>query len=502
MKTLLNIKSLVKIFPGVMAVDRVSLDLEKGEILALIGENGAGKSTLTKIICGVLKPDDGNIFYKGKEVKFHSSYDAMAAGINLVFQELSLIEDLSIAENIFMNRQPLSWMNKIDWKKLYQQTEELLEKFSLKLNPKTLVKKLSSGQQQMVEILKAVSTSPDILILDEPTSSLTESEIHLLYNIIKKLKEAGVAFIYITHKLSEVFKIADRVFVMRDGRYVDSKPVKDVNEKKLISIMVGREITKMYGTKKQEIRSAEKILEVSDLSLKDHFNNISFHLDRGEILGIAGLVGAGRTEMALSIFGAVPRDSGSIKIKNKNILINKPADAIRNGLAYLTEDRKSLGLYLDKSVQENIIAPNLRSVTLKNGRISKKAVTSFVNMKIKEFNIVTSSTTKKIIELSGGNQQKCLYSMWLGTQPDIIILDEPTRGIDVGARKEFYDDIRKFTSKKKGIILISSDLLELIGLSDRILVMHQGRISSELSKKDFTEEKILTYATGNVPGDL
>jgi len=499
MKTLLKIVSILKVFPGVMAVDRVSLELEKGEVLALIGENGAGKSTLTQIICGVLKPDDGNIFVKGIEVKFQSSHDALAAGINLVFQELSLIENLSIAENIFMNRQPLSWMNNIDWKKLYQQTEELLEKFSLKLNPKTLVKELSTGQQQMVEILKAVSTSPDVLILDEPTSSLTESEIHLLYNIIIKLKEAGVAFIYITHKLSEVFEIADRVLVMRDGRYVDSKLVRDVNEEKLISMMVGREISKMYGTKKQEIRPAEKILEVNDLSLKDHFNNISFHLDRGEILGIAGLVGAGRTEMALSIFGAAPRDSGSIKIKNKNILINKPADAIRNGLAYLTEDRKSLGLYLDKSVQDNIIAPNLRKVSLKNGRISKKVVTSFVNRKVKEFNIVTSSITKKLRELSGGNQQKCLYSMWLGTQPEILILDEPTRGIDVGARQELYDNIREFTRKKNGIILISSDLMELIGLSDRILVMHQGRISSELSKKDFTEEKILTYATGNVP---
>jgi len=395
-----------------------------------------------------------------------------------------------------MNRQPLNRIKTVDWELLYKNTNTLLKRFNLKLNPKMPVRRLSMGQQQMVEILKAVSTSPDVLVLDEPTSSLTDKETEELFGIINGLKKDGVSFIYITHKLTEVFTIADRTYIMRDGQYISSNNVKDVDEQFLISQMVGREVTNLYGNRNSTIRKDKKLLEVQNLNLKNKLKNINFHLNPGEILGVAGLIGAGRTEMALSIFGIEKAEIGSIRVKGKKVDIQKPRDAIYSGLAYLTEDRKALGLYLNESIHDNLIAPNLKLLTDKLGKVDKAASEKFVNDKIEQYNIVATSSKQKVGNLSGGNQQKCLYSMWVGTDPEILILDEPTRGVDVGAREELYHNVRTFAEKGGGVLLISSDMLELIGLSDRILVMHEGQISGEIKKDDFTEEKILSYAAG------
>lgn len=494
--SVLSLASIVKIFPGVKAVDNISLDLYKGEVLALLGENGAGKSTLMKILCGVHKPDGGDILYNGQRVSFSSSHDALRQGIAVVHQELSLVGNLSIAENIFMNRQPLKKMKTVDWEMLYRNTSDLMRRFNLELDPRTIVDRLSMGQKQMVEILKAISIEPKILILDEPTSSLTDKETEELFAIISELKNDDVSFIYITHKLSEVFAIADRTYVMRDGQYISTDDVSEVDENYLISRMVGREVTHLFGKSSGEVFSGSTILEVRSLSLEGEFENINFDLKRGEILGFAGLVGAGRTEMALSLFGHKKADRGTVRINGNEVQINNTRDAIEKGMAYLTEDRKALGLYLKESIQNNIIAPNLKRLTDAFGRIDKASIKKFVEDKMVSYNIASTSRFQKVGTLSGGNQQKCLYSMWVGTNPDILMLDEPTRGVDVGAREELYHNIRNFVEQGGAVVLISSDMPELIGLSDRILVMHEGEISGELSHDEFSEEKILSYAAG------
>ena len=495
METLLTIKDLTKRFPGVLAVDRVSFSLNKGEILALLGENGAGKSTLTNMLSGVLSPDHGQIILAGKHLSFSSSHDAIQHGISMVFQELSLVETLSVSENLFANRQPVGKLNNIHWRQLYRDTKELLQRFDLNINPNLLIKRLSMGQQQMLEILKAISTSPKVLILDEPTSSLTEAETDYLFQNIRKLQREGMSFIYITHKLSEVFEIADRVVVMRDGCYVGSKPVSEVNENDLVAMMVGREIEDQYGQVTDRL-NGDAYFKVENFSYKKSFRNVCFALKKGEILGFAGLVGAGRTEMAQSIFGIEPKDSGKLFLDGNEIYISKPKEAIKQRIAYLTEDRKGLGLFLGMPVKDNLVAASLAAVTSKIGLIKKKLVKQNARQKVKEFSIATPTIHKKILNLSGGNQQKCLVAMWMNILPKVIIFDEPTRGVDVGARAEIYQKLREFAAQGTGIIMISSDLPELIGMCDRILVMHQGTIKGEVLRDDFSEELILSYAAG------
>ena len=495
MKTLLTIKELTKRFPGVLAVDRVSFSLNKGEILALIGENGAGKSTLTNMLSGVHKPDQGQIMLDSEPLKLSSSHDAIKHGISMVFQELSLVETLSVSENIFANRHPVGKLNNIHWRQLYQDTKDLLERFDIKINPNQLIKRFSMGQQQILEILKAISTNPKVLILDEPTSSLTEAETNYLFKNMRKLRDEGMSFIYITHKLSEVFEIADRVVVMRDGRYVGSKPVSEVNENDLVAMMVGREIEDQYGQVTDRL-NGDAYFKVKNFSYKKTFRNVCFALKKGEILGFAGLVGAGRTEMAQSIFGIEPKDSGKLFLDGNEIYISKPKEAIKQRIAYLTEDRKDLGLFLGMPVKDNLIAASLATVTSKIGLIKKKLVKQNARQKVKEFSIATPTIHKKILNLSGGNQQKCLVAMWMNILPKVIIFDEPTRGVDVGARAEIYQKLREFAAQGTGIIMISSDLPELIGMCDRILVMHQGTIQGEVLRDDFSEELILSYAAG------
>lgn len=492
----LEVESLDKSFPGVQAVRDVSFSLRSGELLAVLGENGAGKSTLMQLISGAQQPDRGTILVDGVEVAFSSPVDAIRAGIAMVFQELSLAPNLSVAENVFANRQPVGNFNIIRWRELRQHTQELLDRFSVKVDPRTPIKYLpSAGTRQLVEIMKALSTEPRVLILDEPTSSLAEPEIKELFALLRRLKDEGVAVLYITHKLSEVFEVGDRVLVMRDGECVSLQPVPDVTENDLVTAMVGRGVSNLYGT---QLRSPERdrFFRVSNLRREGVFYDVGFELHRGELLGFAGLVGAGRTEVARAIFGIDRRDGGEIELEGNRLDIRGPRDAIEHGIAYVTEDRKEDGLYLSLPVRDNLIAPTLQNYQSPLGLVRTEQAQEDSEQRVKEYGIRTRSVLQQVNFLSGGNQQKVLLATWMGTEPKVLILDEPTRGVDVGARQEIYARLRQIAAEGIGIILISSEMPELIGVCDRLLVFHEGRITGSLTAGEFSEERILEYASG------
>jgi ABC-type sugar transport system ATPase subunit len=495
MDEVLRVEELTKKFPGVLAVDRLSFSLGRGELLSVLGENGAGKSTLTKMISGVIPPDSGRILLDGSEYVLNSAHDAIKVGISMVYQELSMVGSMSIAENIFANRQPINGIGLIQRGKLFKDTTDLMEKFNLQINPRTLVKHLSMGQQQLIEILKAISQNPKVLILDEPTSSLTETEVALLFGIIEKLKKEGLSFIYITHKLSEVFKLADRVLVMRDGKYIATKSLDEVTTMDLITLMVGREIVDLYSGAQNPGKVGETYFSVRGLSSPGAFRDVTFSLRRGEILGVAGLVGAGRTEMARGIAGLEKLSAGSLELDGEVLRVRSVSDAIQRGIAYITEDRKSLGLYLNFPITFNLIAPSLDRFS-RAGMMRGGAIDRYAREQIHRFNVKSTSLSQKMMSLSGGNQQKCLLSTWMGTRPKVLIFDEPTRGVDVGARSEIYEKIREYTLGGGGAIVVSSDLPELLGICDRIIVMYRGKVRKELSKQEFSEEKILACASG------
>lgn len=495
----LELKNITKTFPGVKALDNVTFDLRKGEVHALCGENGAGKSTLMHVLGGVYSADSGQIKIGGEEVRFASPLDAAKCGVAVVYQELSVVSNLSVAENIFANRQPVGKLGLINRKKLHMDTTEALKLFDLEneINPSVRVADLSVANQQVVEILKSMTNDPKILVLDEPTSSLASVEKDELFENIRKLKRLGISCIYISHHLNEIFEIADRVTVLRDGKHVTTQNVADVNEDKLITYMVGREISNIYGKRSAEEKIEETYFEVKNLSLNQRFEDISFSLRRGEILGISGLVGAGRTEMGMAIFGVTPPDSGEIWLEGEKQKLRSPLDAIKNKIAYLTEDRKVQGLFLDMSVRDNHIAPDTFKYTTKGLRfINNKSADDAARDAVNSMNIVTPSIFQKVNNLSGGNQQKVLLSMWMGINPKVLIVDEPTRGVDVGAKSDIYKLLRNMASQGIGIIVISSDLMEILGISDRILVMKQGRIVGEVNQNEATEEKVVSMAAG------
>lgn len=487
-------RGIVKNFPGVRALDGANLQLKKGEVHALVGENGAGKSTLMHILGGVIQPDAGQILVQGKPTKLSSPHHASRQGIGIVFQELSLAPNLSVAENIFAHRQPVKALDLIDWPRLHECTRGLLDLFDLDVDPRTPVKLLSVAEQQVVEILKAISQAPSVLILDEPTSSLTTRETTLLFRNIRRLKAEGMAFIYISHHLPEVFEISDRVTVLRDGANVATAEAAAMDEARLVRMMVGRELINMYGSRDSEI--GEKYFTVEQASRSHSFRDISFSLRRGEILGFAGLVGAGRTELARGIFGVEPLDSGLITLDGEPLKIRNTRAAIRQGIGYLTEDRKDQGLFLRMQIRENCVAPSLESFTDPLGFLREQRITQFAETSRARFNIITPGIHQQVRNLSGGNQQKVLLSMWMGIRPRLLIVDEPTRGIDVGARSEIYGLLRALAATGVGIILVSSDLLEILGLSDRIIVMREGQIVGEFQKEEATEEKIISCAAG------
>jgi inositol transport system ATP-binding protein len=489
---LLVMEGISKQFPGVRALDNVELRARRRSVHALMGENGAGKSTLMKCLIGIYAPDSGTITFKGERLHITSTNYALSKGISMIHQELSPIPQMTVAENIYLGREPVGWNGLVDMRKMNRMAAELLERLHIKIKPTAKMCDLSIANVQLTEIAKAVSYNSDLIIMDEPTSAITEAEVEGLFNIIRSLKAQGCAIIYISHKMDEIFKITDEVTVFRDGQYMGTDATANLTDAKLIERMVGRTLTDMFHKETTDIGSV--LLDVQNLSGKG-FRDVSFHVKRGEILGLAGLIGAGRTELMEGVFGVTRTQRGTIKINGKEVKITSPADAIRAGMALLTEDRKLTGLYLNASVRENMFIANINRYMLGPfihfGRIATDCERMRSLMRIK-----TPSLMEIIRNLSGGNQQKVLISRWLLTEPDLLILDEPTRGIDVGAKSEIYRLMTEFVRVGKAIIMISSELPEILGMSDRIMVMHEGDKVGELSRAEATQEKILHLATG------
>ncbi len=507
--TVLEMKGIVKKFPGVIALKNVTFSAVKAEVHALVGENGAGKSTLMKVLSGVhpYPSYDGELIIKGELRRFSGTREAEKAGVSIIHQELNLIPELTVAENIFLGREPVKPpLSFIDRKKMNEEAAGLISSFNIDISTSALIKDLSVGRQQMVEIAKALSVSSDILVLDEPTSALTEMEIKTLFEIIRDLKKRGVTMIYISHKLDEIFEICDSATVLRDGETVATLPVSELDNDRLVSLMVGRELTQLYPDRNAEI--GEEAVRVENMYVANPFlpgekivENVSFTAHKGEILGMAGLMGSGRSEIVTAMFGAFPANTaGKLFIEGKQVDIKNPQHAIRSGIGLVTEDRKRFGLVLIMSVKENTSLAALDKVSasqiIKPGE-EKKLVDKYIH----ELNIKTSGQNVIVNTLSGGNQQKVVISKWLANKPKILILDEPTRGVDVGARFEIYQIMNKLVEQGVCIIMISSDLPEVLGMSDRILVMHEGTITGEFSREDATQEKIMSCATGRRQAD-
>ncbi|MBT2735005.1 sugar ABC transporter ATP-binding protein [Bacillus sp. ISL-7] len=493
-------KGISKSFPGVKALDNVSLFVKKGTVHALMGENGAGKSTLMKILAGIYKPDKGELFLKGNKVGFTNPRDALHYGISMIHQELSFISELTVADNIFLGREPCLGKSKVINKKEQRgRALKLFNQYKIDLDPDKKMSALSVSDRQMVEIVKAISNNADVIVMDEPTSAITEREVEKLFEIIKMLSSQGKSIIYISHKMDEIFKIADDITVLRDGCFIDSKPSAELNQDQLISLMVGRELKDVYQSK--TAKNETVFMGVKNLTRKGSFENISFNVHQGEVIGIAGLVGAGRTEVVESIFGVHPPHSGEIYINQKKVVHKHPKQAINNGIALVTEDRKQTGLNLTGSVRDNITLVNLRKFAFFKNIISQKKENRVVDEQIQSLKIKTPNRNVAVKNLSGGNQQKIVISKWLINNPDILILDEPTRGIDIGAKAEIYKIISDFASSGKSVIVISSEMPELFGICDRIIVMSEGKMTGEFTRKEFDQEKIMACCAGIMKGE-
>lgn len=494
-KDILVMKDIVKTFPGVKALKGVELNVKYGEIHALMGENGAGKSTLMKCLIGIHPQTSGQIYFEGNLIENYSTSEALKMGIAMIHQELSPVEHRSIMENIWLGREPKNKLGLIDHKKMHEMSKEVLKLIDFNVDPKTLMSTLTVANMQMIEIAKALSYNAKLIIMDEPTSALTNKEIDQLFSIMRRLKESGKSIIYISHKLEEIFEISDRVTIYRDGQYIGSKDTTNITTPELIKMMVGRDVDEMFPKVICDI--GEVKMEVKNLSSGKKFNDVSFNVRKGEILGIAGLVGAGRTEVIETIFGIRPKSSGQIIIDGKDVQIKTPADAKKNKMAMLTEDRRATGIIPVLSVFQNTIIANLKKYIRKNGLINHKQAIIDTNEYIKAISIKTPSIYQRIENLSGGNQQKVLVARWLLTDPEILFLDEPTRGIDVGAKSEIHRLITNLACQGKSIIMVSSELPEVMGMSDRIMIMHEGKVTAIVENtKDLTQEEIMSYATG------
>ena len=487
-------RHLSKSFGGVHALRDVGLAARSGEVLALLGENGAGKSTLIKIITGVHQPDAGELLLDGRPVRFAGPRDALDQGVAAIYQEPSLFADLDVAENIFVGRQPLRG-GRVDWRRMYEEAEALLRRLGVRLSPRTKARALSVAQMQMVEIARAISVNARVLIMDEPTSSLTAREVEELFTIVRQLKAQGTAIIFISHRLEELFAIADRVTVLRDGAYVDTRPMAGVTTEELIRLMVGRTLDELFP--KQPVEPGEVLLEVQGLSLPGRFADISFQLRRGEILGMAGLVGAGRTEVAEAIFGIAPAASGRILLDGQEVRIRRPEDALRLGIGYVPEDRKLHGLVLQMSIAENITLPTLGAFS-RLGWLDRRAERERALADARRLEVKMASVDQPVGQLSGGNQQKVVLAKWLGTNPRVLILDEPTRGIDVGTKAAVHRLMSQLAAEGMAILMISSELPEMLGMSDRILVMREGRLTGQFSRAEATQERLMGAATAAV----
>jgi inositol transport system ATP-binding protein len=489
---LLRMTGISKAFPGVQALDDVHLDVEAGTVHALMGENGAGKSTLMKVLAGIYRADAGRIELDGQEVQVPDSATALGLGIAMIHQELSPVPAMMVAENIYLGREPVNRFRLVDKKQMMADAQAVFDKWQIDINPRRVMKTLSVAQMQMVEIAKAISTDARLIIMDEPTSAITEREVEHLHRMIRSLRETGVAIIYITHKMDEVFKIADKVTVFRDGKHVATLPASELDRQKLITLMVGRELTHLFPKEHAEI--GDVVMSVRGLTRQGVISDISFDLRKGEILGLAGLMGAGRTEVLEAVFGVTRIDSGEITINGKPVTIKSPADAIEAGMGLLTEDRKLTGIMGVLSVRDNMTIANLNRFSpgwiLRKRQMEAACVAQRDALAIK-----TPSLSQLIRNLSGGNQQKVLVSRWLMTLPDILMIDEPTRGIDVGAKSEIHRLMSGLAKEGKAILMVSSEMPEILGMSDRVLVMAGGRITAEFSRAEVTQEKVLEAAT-------
>jgi rhamnose transport system ATP-binding protein len=492
---ILMLSNITKRFGGVEVLHGVSFTLRQGEVHALLGENGAGKSTLIKVITGVHQPDAGEIDLNGRQMHFNDTHESRLAGIAAIYQELSLFPDLNVAENIFIGRQPTSFGGRIDWQKLYAEAETLLASLGVHLELKQKARNLSIAQQQMVEIARAFSINARILIMDEPTSSLTLNEVDDLFRLVRRLRDEGTAIVFISHRLEELFELADRVTVLRDGAYVDTCQMKDVTRDDLIRMMVGRTITNMFP--KQDVKPGKVVLKVDHLTCEGTFKDISFELREGEILGLAGLVGAGRTNVARAIFGVESPTSGEIQLDGLAIHITSPQQAIALGLAYVPEDRQLHGLIPPMNITANISLPVLQKYT-RRGWLRDKVERSAAFTAARQMEVRANSVWQRARELSGGNQQKVVMAKWLSTKPRILILDEPTRGIDVGTKAAVHALMSKLVSEGMAILMISSELPEVLGMSDRVIVMHEGSMTAHFTRAEATQEKILSAATQTV----
>jgi inositol transport system ATP-binding protein len=489
---LLRMTGISKTFPGVQALDDVHLDVAAGTVHALMGENGAGKSTLMKVLAGIYHADSGSIMLGGSEVHVPDSATALRLGIAMIHQELSPVPEMTVAENMFLGREPVNRLGMVDKRAMVARSQAVFDKWSIDINPRRVMKRLSVAQMQMVEIAKAISTDARLIIMDEPTSAITEREVEHLHRMIRSLRQSGVAIIYITHKMDEVFKIADFVTVFRDGRHVSTLPAGELDRQKLITLMVGRELTHLFP--KEEAEIGDVVLSVRGLTRHGVISDVSFDLRRGEILGLAGLMGAGRTEVLEAIFGITRIDAGEIVVNGSSIAIKSPADAIEAGMGLLTEDRKLTGIMGVLSVRDNMTIANLNRFS-PGGILRKRQMEAACQGQRKALAIKTPSLAQLIRNLSGGNQQKVLVSRWLLTLPDILMIDEPTRGIDVGAKSEIHRLMSGLAREGKAILMVSSEMPEILGMSDRVLVVAGGRITAEFSRADVTQEKVLEAAT-------
>lgn len=492
---LLHMEGISKAFPGVQALRDVHLTVERGEIHALMGENGAGKSTLMKVLTGAYQADAGTITWRGETAAIHAPGDAQALGISMIHQELSLLPYMTVGQNIFLGREPRGRLpGWIDWGALYRETAVWLDQLDLNVDPRAEARDLSIAQQQMVEVAKALSLEASLIVMDEPTSSLTEQETEVLFAMMRTLRERGVSIIYISHRLEEVFAIADKVTVLRDGRYIATHPTSELTPQQIVSLMVGRELVDdLYAYSPTERRDVA--LETTELSDGRELRQVSFTLHGGEILGLAGLIGAGRTALAETLFGIRRATAGQIRLGGETVRIRSPQDAIKAGLGFVPEDRKQQGLFLNMAVRENIVMSGMGQVT-QWGFVRPAQANEVAGALVKKLDVRTPGLRQLVRNLSGGNQQKVVIARWLMLQPRVLILDEPTRGVDVGAKAEIHALMRQLAADGVAVLMISSELPEVLGVSDRVMVMHEGRVTGEFSRDEATQDKIMHAATG------
>ncbi|KFX01468.1 sugar ABC transporter ATP-binding protein [Pectobacterium betavasculorum] len=497
MQPLLQLQGITKSFPGVKALSGAALNVYPGKVMALVGENGAGKSTMMKVLTGIYRKDAGSIHFLGQEVDFSGPKASQEAGIGIIHQELNLIPQLTIAENIFLGREFTNRFGRIDWNRMYAEADKLLKRLNLRYDSRRMVGDLSIGDQQMVEIAKVLSFESKVIIMDEPTDALTDTETASLFSVIKELQSQGCGIVYISHRLKEIFEICDDITVFRDGQFIGERPVSDLEEDTLIEMMVGRKLEDQYPRSNKV--PGEVRLNVQNLS-GPGVDSVSFTVRKGEILGVAGLMGAGRTELMKIIYGALPRTGGNVTLDGRDVVTRKPQDGLANGIVYISEDRKRDGLVLGMSVKENMSLTALRYFSHAGGRLNHAEEQLTVADFIRLFNVKTPSMEQPIGLLSGGNQQKVAIARGLMTRPNVLILDEPTRGVDVGAKKEIYQLINQFKEEGLSIILVSSEMPEVLGMSDRIIVMHEGRLSGDFPIEQATQEALMAAAVGKQYG--